>query len=44
VYQTGLPAALLVAHSRQLDLDAVNAVDAVNEQDEDEDERDLLAY
>jgi hypothetical protein len=36
-------AALLVAHTRKLDLHAINAVYAVDEQDKDEDERYLNA-
>jgi hypothetical protein len=38
-----IPSALLVAHARELYLHAVDTVDAVNEQDQDEDERDLVA-
>jgi hypothetical protein len=41
--QCGSPSALLVAHARELNLHAVHAVDAVHEQDQDEDERDLHA-
>jgi hypothetical protein len=36
-------AALLVAHTRELDLHAINAVYAVDEQDKDKDERYLNA-
>jgi hypothetical protein len=35
--------ALVIAHTRQLDLHAVHAVDAVNKQDKDEYERNLEA-
>jgi hypothetical protein len=36
-----LPSATLVIRARKLNLHAVHAVDTVNEQDQDEDERDL---
>lgn len=36
-----IPAVLVLSRNRQLDLDAVNAVDAVNEQNQDEDECNL---
>ena len=37
-----MPSAALVIGARELDLYAVDAVDTVNEQDQDEDERDLV--
>jgi hypothetical protein len=36
-----MPSAALVIGTRELDLYAVDAVDTVNEQDQDEDKRDL---
>lgn len=44
IFGSSLPStALLVAHSGELDLYAIHAVDAVNEQDQNEDECYLVA-